>query len=136
MHINYGLHDLEGDNSTEHVDIAVYAANVVTLYQRWAARATSVIWASTTPVPNVTTSYGRTAQLAIDYNAAALAALTTAVGPTLLVDDLWAAVIAKCGAFYKSCPGIQLPANVHFAPGGQELLGEHAAASVLAALGM
>lgn len=133
--MNSGLHDLEVD-APEHVDIGVYAANIVTLYKRWATRAKAVIWASTTPVPNVTTSYGRTAQLAIDYNAAALAALTAAVGPSLLVDDLWAAVIAKCGAFYTSCPGIQLPANVHFAPAGQELLGQQVAASVLAALGM
>ena len=48
-----------------------------------------VIWASTTPVPNVTTSVGRTYELAVAYSKQALASLTAAVGPKLLVDDLW-----------------------------------------------
>ena len=56
----------------------------------WAPRASkALIWASTTPVPNVTTSLGRTYENAVAYNKQALASLSALAGASLVVDDLW-----------------------------------------------
>lgn len=115
---------------------ATYAANVVTLLQRWAPRARHLVWVSTTPVPNVTTSLGRTYAAAVAYNAAAAAAIAAAFpAGSITTADLWGAVIAACGAGYTSCP-LQLPANVHFAPAGQRALATALADVVLRVLGM
>ena len=126
----------------EHVDLAsgAYGNNLVELYRRFEPVAKQFVWVSTTPVPNVTTSMGRTYEIAVAYNKQALDFLSTYVSGSacnaprhsraraparsraltplrrrtadLVVDDLWAAFIASCGAYYKSCP-LQLPANVH-----------------------
>lgn len=133
IHFNYGLHDLENCNSTEcseHVDPVVYGQNLVTIYRRLAAKANTVIFATTTPVPNVTTSYGRTYELAVEYNTVALKALQGAVGSKLIVDDLWTTVINVCGTYYTNCT-LQIPANVHFEPAGQQVLGQQVANTVL-----
>lgn len=119
---------------SEHVDLDVYAENLVTLFKRWAPHGKTLMWVTTTPVPNVVTSLGRTYANAIAYNAAALAVLQGAFGSSLPVIDLWGAVIGSCGALYTSCP-LQLPANVHFTPAGQQFLGEAMAAAILTALG-
>lgn len=137
IHFNYGLHDLEVGPGTEHVDIAVYGQNLATIFSRLLPRTRKLIWASTTPVPNVTTSYGRTYELAVQYNAQALTSLqaaASAAGVELLVDDLWTAVIEYCGAWYTSCD-LQIPVNVHFEPKGQQYLGDHVATAIAAALG-
>ena len=44
-------------------------------------------------------------------------------------------VIGHCGAYYTACD-LQLPANVHFTPLGQQFLGELVSDAVLKALGM
>ncbi len=95
-----------------------------------------MIWASTTPVPyNQTPGLGRTYQGAVDYNAQALKSLSAVAGRSLVVTDLWAAVIASCGVDYTSCP-LQLPNNVHFEPAGQQYLAQKVAAGILAVLGL
>lgn len=118
----------------EHVDPPVYAANLVTIYQRLAARARNVIFATTTPVPAVPTSLGRTYAAAVAYNAAGVAALQGSVGPSLRVDDLWSAAISFCGVNYVNC-SLQIPVNVHLEPAGQSFLGSIVANSILTALG-
>ena len=140
-HANWGLHDLvaacpKGGSGEclEHVDIPQYGANLATLYGRLKTVCDKVMWVSTTPVPNVTTSMGRTYELAVAYNAQALKSLTAAALPDkLLVDDLWQAFIGKCGAYYKSCD-LQLPANVHLTPAGEQFAAETALAAIKAAL--
>lgn len=91
VHMNYGLHDLENCTTgcPEHVDPDVYAANVVTLLTRWQPRAKHLIFALTTPVPDVVTSYGRSYQLAVEYNAVAVAAIKKAFGDAVTINDLW-----------------------------------------------
>jgi hypothetical protein len=135
---NYGLHDLvncsDNPECSEHVDIPTYAQNVATIYARLAARAKTVIFQTTTPVPNVTTSLGRSYQSAIDYNLAAIQSLKAASGGAIVISDLWSAVIKFCGVGYTSC-SLQLPANVHFAPAGQTFLGNAVANGILQILG-
>jgi len=115
------------------VEPDVYAQNLVNIFQRWAPRAKTQIWTSTTPVPNVVTSMGRTYANAILYNHFAKKALTAAF-PGIIIDDLWTSVIGFCGKLYTTC-SLQLPKNVHFAPAGQEFLGKQVAATILKALG-
>lgn len=114
--------------------IPQYGSNLQAIWNRLAPRAKKVIWTTTTPCPNVTTSMGRTNAHVQAYNTEALSSLTAVAGSGLLVDDLYTAVEQACGVNYKSCD-LQLPANVHFEPKGCEFLGEHVTKSILAALG-
>lgn len=141
IHFNYGLHDLVDPGpgeGKEHVSLAQYGMNLKTIYGRLAARAKHVIWATTTPCPNVTTSMGRTNDKVKAYNKQAMTSLTAAAaaaGKTLLVDDLFADIERACGSNYKSCP-LQRPHNVHFEPEGDEFMAERVVASILSSLGL
>jgi len=130
------LADYAGNNQTStQVPLPQYAANLVSLFKRLATKAKKVIWVSTTPVPNVPQTYGRTYELAVDYNKAALTALQSLVAPdTLVVDDLWSDFISVCGALYTNCT-LQLPANVHLTTAGQEFAAQAASKVILKALG-
>lgn len=121
VHVNYGLHDLVAacvNGSTgeceEHVNINPpdYGRNLVTLYHRFSTIAKKFMWTSTTPVPNVPTSMGRTYQLAVDYNKQAYEYLSQASPAGLLVNDLWTNMIKHCGEEYKECD-LQIKDNVH-----------------------
>ena len=98
-HMNFGLHDLaDYGPQLPQLPIPQYTANLATIFKRVAAKAKAVMWTSTTPCPDVPTSYGRTYELVVEYNKAAAAALTAAAAPApLLVNDLFAAFIAHCG---------------------------------------
>lgn len=140
IHFNSGLHDLanyapKGQPSTQ-IPLSQYGANLATIYKRFATKAKKVIWVSTTPVPNVPQAYGRTYELAVDYNKEALTALQSLVAPdALLVNDLWSDFISVCGALYTNC-SLQLPANVHLTTAGQEFAAQASAKVILKALGM
>ena len=116
--------------------LPVYQANLAAFYAKIAPRTKHFLFATTTPVPAVATSYGRSYELAVAYNDAARAALTAAAGAAYHEVDLWSTVIAVCGANYTACPAVQIPANVHFEPEGQELLGQASAAAILNLLGI
>lgn len=116
----------------------MYGANLATLYNTWFPRTKNLVFVSTTPVPNITTSLGRSYVGAVEYNKQALTSLQAAAaahGTKLAVIDLWTAVIDYCGAYYTSCD-LQIPANVHFEPKGQQFLGAKMAAGILAILGL
>ena len=132
IHYNFGLHDLvTGVQPSQHVDLGPYGANLQAIHRRLAPRASKgVVWASTTPCPNVTTSYGRTDAKVRAYNKRALEALGEVAGADLHVNDLYAAIIGYCGLDYKSCD-LQLPTNVHFTTKGQQFMAERVVDSVL-----
>lgn len=69
----------------------------------------------------------------VDYNAQALTSLRAVVPGRLLVNDLWATMIAACGKLYTSC-SLQLPKNVHLTPEGIAATAASAARDILAAL--
>ena len=142
-----------------HSPSAPDASNIATIYKRLSTRSKLVMWTTTTPVPDVVTSYGRSYALAVEYNAAALAALKPLVpaGSTLLINDLWTDMVTSCGKVraavervmhvqgraltrvarppqeYKTCD-LQLPANVHLSPAGITFCAESAARDIKAAL--
>ena len=142
VHYNYGLHDLVAacvppatGECEEHVNLGgPYGANVVELYRRFRAVSKLVMWVSTTPVPNVTTSMGRTYELAVAYNAEARTALAQHLAPLPpLVNDLWSAFIGVCGPGYHNCT-LQLPKNVHLTPAGIAFAANVSATAIVAAL--
>jgi hypothetical protein len=92
------------------------------------------MWTSTTPCPDVPTSFGRTYTLAEEYNKQALDSLQ-ALDSGLLVNDLWGDMVAHCGSHYTKCD-LQLPANVHLTVAGENFCAASAAKAILAALGM
>ena len=115
-------------------ELPQYGENLALLYRRFAAHAKAVMWTSTTPCPNVTTSYDRTYDKVVAYNARAIEALAPLAKPAaLLVDDLFSAFIGACGDHYTSCK-LQLPANVHLSPAGIAFAAAEAAKSIIAAL--
>jgi len=138
IHFNFGLHDLVDagpDEGVEHVELEQYAANVVEIYNRLAARARKVMFATTTPCPNVTTYMGRTNSKVVAYNSAALSALFATVPHVLFTDDLYSEVVGYCGKDYLDCD-LQKPENVHFETKGQQFLGDKVIKSVVAALSL
>jgi hypothetical protein len=134
-HFNYGLHDLANYSAAlPRLPLPQYAQNLLTIYKRLQTKCKLVMWTSTTPVPDVPTSYGRTYELPIQYNAEALKVLTSAApAGKLLINDLWSHMIKFCGDHYKSCL-LQLPANVHLTEAGINFTAHSAAEDILAAL--
>lgn len=139
IHFNFGLHDLVDagpGEGAQHVEVEQYGKNIAELYSRFAARAKKVIFATTTPCPNVTTSMGRSDAKVVAYNAAAVAAVRTvaaSLGAELLVDDLYSAVDGYCGKDYKTCD-LQKPANVHFESKGCQFMADKVVDSIVKAL--
>jgi len=137
IHFNYGLHDLANYSpALPPLPLPAYRANIEAIFARLQARARRVMWTSTTPVADVPQPYNRTYESAVEYNREALEAVTAANGGQApLVNDLWGAFIAHCGARYKSCD-LQLPANVHLTPAGIAFAAASAASDILRALGV
>lgn len=125
IHFNFGLHDAKlPPEGVRHAPPAVYEKNLRELVQRLRATGASLIWASTTPVPNggilsPTRRFG-----SIDeYNAIARRVMEE---NAVAVDDLNAAIAPHLAT--------QLPNDVHFAREGSAILAEAVAASVETAL--
>ena len=133
IHFNYGLHDLANYSpALPPTPLPKYGENLATIFKVLARHSKLQMWTSTTPCPNVTTSYDRSYDKVVAYNARAVEALQP-LAKTWLIDDLFKAFIGFCGDHYKSC-SLQLPANVHLTPAGIAFAAAHAADSIVAAL--
>ena len=136
----FGLHDIAYDE--ERLTVAQYAELLADITQylvkEQQRHGTKLLWVKTTPVPTVD-AYGfqcnGTATVCLNparfdrdvvrFNAAADAVMAAEVakGATIATADLYSFVTAKCGGVgYASCPGFQLPKNVHFTPAGWDAL--------------
>lgn len=135
IHFNWGLHDLKyqskdgkgladssATDSVQQVPPADYEKNLTTLVERLKETGATLIWCSTTPVPEG--SNGRKLGDAVAYNAIA-AKVMKAQG--VATDDLY--TFAK-----QRLAEIQLPANVHFSPEGSAKLAEQVSAEIKKAL--
>ena len=61
VHFNFGLHDLVAlgpGEGQEHVPLQQYGENLQEIYRRLTKIGKKIIWTTTTPCPNVTTSMG------------------------------------------------------------------------------
>ena len=74
----------------------------------------------------------------VRFNAAADAVMAAAVakGARIATVDLYSFVVRKCGGQgYASCPGFQLPMNVHYTPQGWDDLAAEMRRNLLLVMG-
>lgn len=116
IHFNFGIHD----RATPLED---YRARLGEITDRLAATGAKLVWASTTPIPDVAKSK-QTAASIVERNTAA-AALMKERG--VAIDDLFAAMTPHLAEF-------QPAGDVHFTAPGYEFLGETVAKSIEANL--
>lgn len=116
IHFNFGIHD-------RSVPVADYAMRLEKLVDRLQATGATVVWASTTPIPDKPEA-GQTAASIVEKNAAAAAVMQK---HGIATDDLFAFITPHLG-------DVQPPGDVHFTAAGYQLLGGQVAESILAAL--
>lgn len=135
IHFNFGLHDVvyfadDGKTRAEptaagarhQVPIDQYEKNLREIVQRLKKTGATLIWCSTTPVPEG--SAGRIGDESVEYNAIAAKIMNE---NEIAIDDLHAFALPKLKE-------IQLPKNVHFTPSGSKVLAEQVVASIRTAL--
>ena len=135
IHFNFGLHDVKlgtggKDNrpySTadgHQVPADEYERNLREIVAKLKRTGATLIWCSTTPIPQGKLNPPRQPGDEITYNQIARKVM---VDNGVVIDDLHAAALARM-------PGIQLPANVHFTKEGSAVLAKHVAASIKSVL--
>ncbi len=130
IHFNFGLHDIKimkGGLTDPILQVPPdqYEKNLRELVKRLQATGAKLIWASTTPVPDSTRlSPPRIAADVLKYNEIAAHVMADNKIPT---DDLYHAILPKEAQ-------LQAKNNVHFSKEGYQLLAQHVAASIKAAL--
>ncbi|MEX0669819.1 MAG: SGNH/GDSL hydrolase family protein [Pirellulales bacterium] len=116
IHFNFGIHD-------RNTPVADYTARLEQLVARLEKTGARLIWATTTPIPDVPTQK-QTAASIVERNAAAAAVMDK---HGIAIDDLFAFITPQLGE-------AQLPNDVHFKAEGYDLLGRQVAESIRAAL--
>lgn len=134
IHFNWGLHDLKymdekggllsptDPKAKQQVPPADYEKNLRELVASLKKTKATLIWCSTTPVPEG--SAGRIADDSVKYNEVAAKVMKD---NDIATDDLHAFAKARLA-------DIQLKANVHFSPEGSKVLAKQVAESISAAL--
>lgn len=137
---NYGLHDLAQDS--EFMTLDQYRSNLLNITTTLAAAPgrtpgskPKLFWVTSTPVPNAPLTPPRNQSDVPKYNA--VAAEVIAQFPEIVTIDLYAFVLQKCGGnpHYTSCPGFQLPNNVHFEDAGWQEMAALMLKTITAAIG-
>lgn len=126
IHFNWGMHDIKYlSPDKQNVPPEEYKKNLETLVQRLQKTGATLIWASTTPVPEDDTSpLKRIPKDIVAYNEIAASVMHD---HGVLIDDLYSAV-------YPRESEVQLPKNVHYKPEGNRILSEQVADSISSAL--
>jgi len=116
IHFNFGIHD-------RNTAVAEYRERLEQLVERMKKSCDQLIWASTTPIPDLPDKK-QTAQSIIDRNHAASRVMKEHAVAT---DDLFTAVSPHLDQY-------QNPDDVHFNPAGYDFLGRKVAESIEQAL--
>jgi len=125
VHFNFGLHDLKiMEDGTFQVPIEQYQNSLRVLVDRMGATGATLVWCSTTPVPEDVGGPARTPEDVLAYNEVAKRIMDER---GIAIDDLYAFALPRLAE-------IQQPANVHFTEEGYEVLARQVAASIEAAL--
>ena len=114
IHFNWGLHDL-----LIGPDVNTYGENMQKLIDKMKATGATLIWATTTPIPQGVT-YRKPGQ-EILYNAKAMEVINK---NGIHVDDLYSFTLQRQKVAQK-------PADVHLTPFGVEILGGEVACHIL-----
>ncbi len=117
IHFNFGIHD-------RATPIDDYRTRLGQIVDRLAATGAKLIWATTTPIPDVPAKSYTTAS--IDERNAAAADVMKAKG--VAINDLGAAIAPHVAEY-------RLAEDVHFNPAGYEFLAARVAETIAAALG-
>ncbi len=131
VHFNFGLHDLKRVNpdtransndpeAPNQAPLEVYAGQLRGITCELLESDATVIFATTTPVPEGGVRPHRDPGDVLRYNAAAVA-LMSELG--VEVNDLYAFILPQLGE-------LQRPVNVHFTPDGSEALAGEVAAAI------
>lgn len=112
IHFNFGIHD-------RATPIADYTARLEQLVERMKKTGATLVWASTTPIPD-DAAKNQSNQSIIERNQAA-AKLMEKHG--VLTDDLYSAINPRL-------PELQNPNDVHFTAAGYDFLGKTVAQSI------
>jgi acyl-CoA thioesterase-1 len=135
IHFNFGLHDVKlgtggKDNRPyptadgHQVPAADYERNLREIVAKLKRTGATLIWCSTTPIPQGKLNPPRRPGDEITYNEIARKVM---VENGVAINDLHTAALSQR-------PGIQQPANVHFTKEGSAVLAKHVAASIKAVL--
>lgn len=125
IHFNWGLHDIKiMEDGKQQVPLEEYERNLRTLVRRMQKTGATLVWCSTTPVPEGKVSPPRNPQDVIAYNATARRVMDE---HGVAVDDLYAFALARLDQ-------LQQPVNVHFTEKGSRALAEQVATSLRRAL--
>ena len=125
IHFNWGLHDLKiGTNGQHQVELEQYQWNLERLLARLRATGATLVWATTTPVPEGVKGTRRDPADVPRYNDVARH-LMDASG--VRIDDLYAFAQPRLTR-------IQLPQNVHFTASGSAELARSVASAIREAL--
>ncbi|MDA1039754.1 MAG: SGNH/GDSL hydrolase family protein [Planctomycetota bacterium] len=116
IHFNFGIHD-------RSAPVADYSARLEKLIERLQTTGATLVWASTTPIPDKPDA-GQTAASIIEKNAAAAAVMQK---HGIATDDLFSFITPHLD-------DVQPPGDVHFTAAGYELLGGQVAAAILVPL--
>jgi acyl-CoA thioesterase-1 len=131
IHFNFGLHDIKQiDPSTGkasrkpghplQASLPVYISQLNTIVARMQATGATLIFATTTPVPDGPVSPYRSVNDALAYNEAAVALMQE---QGIAIRDLYAFALPRLET-------IQKPVNVHFTPAGSQALAAEVAGSI------
>lgn len=123
IHFNWGLHDLKYIQDKKQVSLDDYNRNLRCLVQRMKKTGATLIWCSTTPVPDGVKPPRKNAEV-LEYNAVATKIMDEY---GIVTDDLY--TFAN-----EQLEKIQRPNNVHFTPQGSKTLAKQVADSILSAL--
>jgi acyl-CoA thioesterase-1 len=125
IHFNWGLHDLKiGSNGLHQVELEQYERNLERLLDRLQRTGATLIWATTTPVPQGVKGPRRDPADVPRYNAAARRVMAAA---GIRINDLYAFAQPRLAR-------IQLPQNVHFTTAGSAELAKPVAREIREAL--
>lgn len=122
---NWGLHDLRRDAADKHqIVIEDYEKNLTDLVAQLKATGATLLWVSTTPVPEGDLKPPRSNDDVIKYNK--VAAKIMAANEVQIV-DLYAFALPQL-------KDLQIPVNVHFTPKGSDALAGQVVAAIEQAL--
>jgi lysophospholipase L1-like esterase len=112
IHFNFGIHD-------RATPVADYSARLEKIVERLEKTGAKLIWATTTPIPDMP-AQNQTAASIVERNAAAA---TVMEKHGVAIDDLFGFITPRLG-------DTQLPNDVHFKPEGYDVLGGQVAESI------
>ncbi len=125
IHFNFGVHDAKYLSETEtKVSRPDYEKNLRELVKRLKATGAKLVFATTTPVPDLLEPPTRRFDSIPERNAIAVRVMQE---NGVAVDDLYALMLPKQAE-------LQRPKDVHFLPAGSDLLGQAVAESIEAVL--